>query len=139
MAQREFRHSILVVDDDEALLATTAAVLSREGYAVETAKDGFEALAILREFIPDILVSDLKIPNMSGFELLAVVRKRFPAVGVIASSAEFSPVPMPEGVLADRYVAKGENTVFELLENIRELLSLSPLRGQSAKVNEAAA
>src|SRR5512146_969267 len=76
-----FKHRILVADDDEALLATTAEMLSREGYEVITAKDGFEALAALRLGEPNILISDLRMPNMSGFELLAVVRKRFPAIG----------------------------------------------------------
>ncbi len=56
---RSFRRRMLVVDDDETLLATTAAVLSREGYDVETARDGFEALALLRGGLPDLLISDL--------------------------------------------------------------------------------
>lgn len=73
-----FPARILVVDDDEALLVTTAAILLREGYDVRTARDGFEALTVLRGSIPDLLISDLNMPNMSGFELLAVVRKRSP-------------------------------------------------------------
>src|SRR5512146_1149208 len=79
----DFKRRILIVDDDAALLATTAAALSREGYEVMTATDGFAALAVLRGGMPDVLISDLKMPNMSGFELLAIVRKRFPAIAVI--------------------------------------------------------
>ncbi len=126
----DFKRRILLVDDDAALLATTAAALAREGYELMTAVDGFEALAALRGGMPDVLISDLKMPNMSGFELLAVVRKRFPAIGVIAISGEFSPLSMPEGVIADRFVAKGENSLFELLEVVRELVSESPVRSQ---------
>lgn len=122
----------MVVDDSESLLATSAAILSREGYVVETARDGFEALAFLRGSVPEILVSDLKMP-MSGFELLAVVRKRFPHIGVIAIGGEFLPSRRPEGVLADRYIAKGENCAFELVEAVRELLSYHPVRGQPSK------
>ncbi len=136
---RTFRHHILVVDDDEALLATTAEMLSREGYEVITAKDGFEALAALRVGEANILITDLRMPNMSGFELLAVVRKRFPAMGVIAVSGEFAPLTAPEGVLADRFLKKGENSTFELLEIVRELLTESPLRPQPARVNVAPA
>ncbi len=135
----QFKYRVLLVDDDEALLLVTAAVLSNEGYAIETARDGFEALAQMREIVPDIVVSDLKMPNMSGFELLEVVRKRFPATGVIARSGEFSPIEMPEGVLADKYVMKGVNSDFELLEAIRQLLSEAPKRAQSAKVDIAPA
>lgn len=98
-----FAARILVVDDEESLLVTTAAVLSREGYEVRTARDGFEALAVLRGSIPDLLVSDLKMPNMSGFELLAVVRKRFPGMGVIALSGEFAPVTPPWSLLTAFY------------------------------------
>ncbi|HLK34513.1 MAG TPA: response regulator [Terriglobales bacterium] len=128
-----FKYRILIVDDCESLLAAAAALLSREGYVVETAHDGFEALMLLRGSQPEILISDLKLPNMSGFELLAVVRKRFPAMGVIAMSGEFSAAGMPEGILADRFVTKGENCAFELVEIVRELMSVSPVRAQPSK------
>lgn len=128
-----FKYRVLIVDDCESLLSATAAALSREGYVVETAHDGFEALMLLRGSQPEVLISDLKLPNMSGFELLAVVRKRFPAIGVIAMSAEFSAAGMPEGVLADRFVMKGENCTFELVETVRELMSVSPVRAQPSK------
>ncbi len=136
---RTFRHRVLIVDDDEALRATTAEMLSSEGYEVITAKDGFEALAVLRSAEPNILISDLRMPNMSGFELLAVVRKRFPAMGVIAVSGEFAPLTVPEGLLADRFVEKGANSAFELVEAVRELVSESPLRSQPARANVAPA
>ncbi len=139
MPPREFKYRVLLVDDDEGLLVTTAAILSHEGYAVETARDGFEALALLREMVPEVVVSDLKMPNMSGFELLAVVRQRFPGIAVIAMSGEFAPSGMPEGVIADVYVAKGTNAHFELLEAVREVLSASPLRAQPAKTTMAPA
>lgn len=135
---RSFRRRILLVDDDESLLATTADVLRQEGYEVETARDGFEALALLRGSVPDLLISDLKMPNMSGFELLSVVRKRFPAIGVIVFSGEFTPLSVP-AILADRYVQKGENSAFELLEMVRDVLSQSPLRAQPAKAETAPA
>ncbi len=136
---RTFRHRILVADGDEALLTTTAEMLSREGYEVITAKGGFEALAALRVGEPNILISELRMADMSGFELLAVVRKRFPAMGVIVVSGEFAPLAMPEGVLADRFLQKGENSPFELLEIVRELLTESPLRPQPARTDVAPA
>lgn len=128
-----FKYRVLLADDDEGSLTSIAAVLSKEGYLVLTARDGFEALAELHGGLPEIIVSELKLPNMSGFELLAVVRQRFPGVGVIARSAEFCPVGMPEGVLADRFVQKADNSDFELIEGIRELLSQLPLRAAHAK------
>ncbi len=114
-------------------------MLSREGYEVIRVRDGFEALACLRLGEPNILISELAMPNMSGFELLAVVRKRFPAIGVIAVSDEFAPVVVPDGVLADRFLRKGKNLSFELLETVRELLSESPVRPQPARTEAAPA
>lgn len=130
---QSFKYRVLLVDDYEPFLTATATALSSEGYVVETARDGFEALAVLRGSLPDILISDLRMPNMSGFELLAVVRKRFPGIGVIAVSGEFLPAGKPEGVLADRCITKGENCHFELLEAVREVLSESPMRAQPSK------
>ena len=133
-----FKRRLLVVDDDEALLVTTSAILMNQGYEVRTARDGFEALTAMRIGLPDILLSDLRMPNMSGFELLAVVRRRFPAVGVIAMSGEFTPATVP-AILADRYVEKGVNLAFELSEAVREMLSQIPLRAQPAKAELAPA
>ncbi len=132
-----FKYRILVADSDDSSLQATADFLHKEGYVVLTAHDGFEALAELRAAVPEVLVSDLELPRMSGFELLSVVRKRFPGVGVIARSAEFYPVSLPEGVLSDRYVRKGPNSDFEVLEIIRQLLTELPLRASQVK-NELA-
>ncbi len=138
-AARTFRHRILVADDDEALLTTTAEMLTRAGYEVITARDGFEALAALRSAEPNILISDLRMPNMSGFELLAVVRRRFPGVGVIVVSGEFAPLTLPDGVLADRFLQKSANSPFEILEAVRELVAASPLRPRPARAEVAPA
>lgn len=135
-----FKYRILIADDDAAWLVSTADLLSEEGFLVLAARDGFEALAELRGGLPEIIVSELRMPNMSGFELLAVVRQRFPGIGVIARSAEFCPAgELPQGVLADRFVRKEENSDFELIETIRELLSDFPIRTAHAKADIAPA
>ncbi len=127
-----FYARILVVDDDEALLVATAAALSRKGYDVRTARDGFEALAVLRSGVPDMLIADLKLPNMSGFELCSIVRKKYPAISVIVFSGEFAPLTPPL-ILADRFVRKGTQSLPKLKEAVRELLSVSPIRPQPAR------
>lgn len=128
----QFRYRVLIADNDEALLVKLAVRLADEGYDIRTARDGFEALAAMREATPDLLLSDLRMPNMSGFELLSIVRKRFPAMAVIASSSEFATAGNPS-LLCDRYVQKSANATLKLLDAIRELLSQSPLRSQPAK------
>lgn len=131
--QQKFRRRILIVDDDESIRKVVGTLLSDQGYEVLTAGDGFEALAAMRGGVPDLLITDLKMPNMSGFELLGVVRKRFPSVAVMALSAEFRPTSLPVDILVDRYLQKGEAPPLEIVEVVRELLEASPLRSQPAR------
>jgi CheY-like chemotaxis protein len=101
--------NILIVDDDRLIRMTLAAVLGELGYRVHSAQDGFSALAKLRNEIPDIILSDLNMPGMSGFEFLSVVRRRFPAVQTIAMSSCYSGDGVPPGVAADSFYEKGTN------------------------------
>jgi CheY-like chemotaxis protein len=89
MPEVDFKYRILVVDDDPMVRETSGLVLMKQGYEVRTSEDGFSALIKLRTALPDLIISDLRMPNMSGFELLSVVRRRFPQIPVIAISGEF--------------------------------------------------
>ena len=98
-----------------------------EGYEVRVAKDGFAALAQMRRALPDLIVTDLKMPNMSGFEFLSIARRRFPQIPTIAISGEFQLAVEPLGVLADAFLAKPFG--FEaLLAKVAELLRDAPPR-----------
>jgi len=127
--RQSLRREILVVEDDINILQTTAAMLSREGYSVSVARDGFEALSTLRKKVPTLLVSDLDMPKMSGFELLWVVRNRFPSVCSIAMSGSAEAVS--RRVVADRWAPKGGSPT-QLLQVVRELMSAWPLRSPLA-------
>jgi CheY-like chemotaxis protein len=98
---------ILVVDDEECIRKTMSLVLTELGYSVRTAEDGFSALHEIRLEHPDILLSDLNMAGMSGFELLLVVRRRFPAMLVVAMSGAFCGNEVPSGVAADAFYQKG--------------------------------
>jgi CheY-like chemotaxis protein len=74
------------VDDEAAVRTSLAMILNEMGYEAQSVEGGFSALAELRHQLPDILVSDLKMPDMSGLELLSVVRRRFPVIRTIAMS-----------------------------------------------------
>ena len=105
----------LLVVDDEALVRTCLSdMLTRSGYTVRDASDGFSALAAIREEIPDLILSDLNMPGMSGFEFLSIVRRRFPSIRVIAMSSAFSGVDLPKGVAADAFYQKGTHPTFML-------------------------
>ncbi len=66
---------ILVVDDQQANLQVVSMLLSRKGYDVETASDGESALALVRVRAPDLVLLDMLMPGMDGFELLAELRR----------------------------------------------------------------
>src|ERR1700710_2895228 len=104
-------NDILVADDNPVLISVLSEIFKESGYTVRTALDGFAALTLLRERVPDILISDLNMPRMSGFELLSIVRRRFPSVAVIAMSGSFSGLAVPLGVAADAFYAKGSTSV----------------------------
>jgi CheY-like chemotaxis protein len=98
---------LLIVDDEESIRMSLSHIFAEFGHSVRSAKDGFSALSEMREEIPDIVLSDLNMPGMSGFELLSVVRRRFPSIHVIAMSGRFSGDGVPPGVAADAFYEKG--------------------------------
>lgn len=132
----EFRYRMLIADADANLLISLSSSLTRAGYEVRTALDGFEALAVMRASLPDLLVSALRMPNMSGFELLSIVRRRFPGVSVIAFSSEFTPAMAPD-ILCDQYIEENPDLPVKLVAVVRELLARSPVRSQPARIDKA--
>lgn len=84
-------HRILVVDDEPSIREGIAMLLASHGYNVSTAEHGFDALLQLRSVNPELIVSDLNMPQMSGFDLLSVLGRRFPEILVIAMLAPTSP------------------------------------------------
>ena len=98
---------ILVAEDDPSVRHIVSMMLKRSGYQVTTAVDGFDALLRLQEEVPDLILSDLNMPAMSGFELLSVLRRRFPQVVAVATSGAYSSGSVPPGVIADAFYAKG--------------------------------
>jgi CheY-like chemotaxis protein len=112
---------ILVVDDDESVRESVAMSLIAAGYDVVAAEDGFRALLLLRKNMPDVVLSDLDMPGMSGFELLSVVRRRFPQISTVAMSGAYVGEEVPFGVIADGFFAKGSQSK-NLLRTIQTLL-----------------
>ncbi|MBW1721404.1 MAG: response regulator [Deltaproteobacteria bacterium] len=74
---------ILVVDDERAIREGCRRLLGGKGYQVETAENGLKALDIMASNSPDIVLLDLKMPNMGGEEALEIIRNRHPEVPVI--------------------------------------------------------
>ena len=122
-----FHYRLLIIDDEPLSRELFLISLSEQGYEVCVAKDGFAALAQMREALPDLIITDLKMPNMSGFEFLSIARRRFPQIPTIAMSGEFHAPVEPLGVLADAFFAKPFRFE-ELTAKIADLLHDAPPR-----------
>jgi CheY-like chemotaxis protein len=129
----QFPYRVLVVDDEPSIRDAAGAILGSQGYEVLTVADGLEALHALGKSLPDVIISDLNMPRMSGFEFLAIVRKRFPRIATIAMSGEYITGENPMGVLADAFLQKGRYKVEELFEEVAKLLAASPIRSEREK------
>jgi DNA-binding NtrC family response regulator len=81
---------ILVVDDERGILDTIEILLRGEGFEVEALQNGREALERFENLRPDIVLTDIRMPAMSGLDILAEVRRRDPQVPVILMTAQAS-------------------------------------------------
>jgi len=116
----QISNRLLLVDDDPLVRKLISGYLVAAGYVVRTAVDGLDALGKLRTGLPDLIISDLNMPRMSGIELLEVVRKRFPQIPVIVISAVTAD-EMPEEVVADAYYHKNGFGFEQLVQTISDL------------------
>jgi CheY-like chemotaxis protein len=115
--------SILLVDDEHLIQQSFAALLRATGYSVRTADNGVTALSSLRGHVPNLILSDLDMPEMSGFEFLSVVRRRFSGIKVVAMSGAFSKNEIPAGLCADAFFPKGVHHPKVLLQIIKDVLA----------------
>jgi CheY-like chemotaxis protein len=125
---------VLVVEDDADLRHVLDLMLAHTGHRVTTAVDGHDALAVLAHERPDIVVSDVQMPVMSGLELAARLRAMRPKLPIILMSAGAPPVDAGTG-LANAYLCKpfGMN---DLIHMIAQLTGASPGRDRTRDAEE---
>lgn len=109
------RKKILIIDDDLHIGNVLEELLTREGYSVSRAYSGTEALLVLRQTVPDLILLDLMLPGLSGEELLPKIRE-IPAIVVSARAGIDDKVELLMGGAVD-YVTKPFDTK-ELLARI---------------------
>ena len=114
--------NILVVDDEPQITRVLKTTLSSQGYGVRTASDGDEALLILKEWTPDLVITDLRMPNLGGLELCRQIRakSRIPIIVLSVKGEERIKVEALDAG-ADDYVTKPFG-VHELLARVRATL-----------------
>jgi two-component system, OmpR family, KDP operon response regulator KdpE len=116
------KRKILVVDDEAQITRVLKTTLSAQGYTVHTASDGRQGLQEVRSWLPDLVITDLRMPNMDGLELCRSIRadSRLPIIVLSVKGEEASKVEALDAG-ADDYVTKPFN-VNELLARVRAAL-----------------
>ena len=120
------KHAILVVDDEPQIRRVLKTLLARQKYSIRTAADGEEALVVIKEWPPDLIITDLRMPNMDGIELTRSVRKKssVPIIVLSVRGEESTKIQaLDQG--ADDYVTKPFNQN-ELLARVRAALRRVP-------------
>ena len=130
---------VLVVEDEESFVDALEVGLRREGFEVEVARDGREALEIFDEVAPDIVLLDVMLPVVSGLDVCRSIRERseVPVIMVTARSSEVDTVVGLE-IGADDYIAKPYR-MRELVARMRAVLRRRGAGGGAAPEDERTA
>lgn len=99
---------VLVVDDDPAILEVLTAHLLSKGYSVEAKPNAHDALDAVRRTPFDLVISDVRMAGMNGFEFIRIVRANFPSIGIVIMTAFEDEFPLSEALRAgaDGYIKK---------------------------------
>jgi DNA-binding response OmpR family regulator len=120
---------ILIADDEPSIVAAVEFLLQRHGYEVCVARNGNDALRLIEEFHPDLVLLDVMMPQKSGYEVCARVRERaeWRDIKIVMLSARGRDAEVSRGLSAgaDLYVIKPFSTR-ELMGNIETLLDARP-------------
>jgi len=122
MTNADKKRNILVVDDEAQITRVLKTMLSAQGYGIRTAADGQLALEEIKSWSPDLVITDLRMPNMDGLELCRRIRteSRIPIIVLSVKGEEKTKVEALDAG-ADDYVTKPFN-VNELLARVRAAL-----------------
>lgn len=118
------KNSILVVDDEDALRTVLSSELESEGYVVAAAGDGDEAISVLQGKAFDLVLLDIKMPRVDGFEVLRFIKERYPATKVIMLTgfADLKNAIESKKLGAEDFVSKPYDLV-DLLTTIERVLT----------------
>lgn len=127
---------ILLVEDDSNLREIYGARLGAEGHEITSAKDGEEALAIAIKARPDLIISDVMMPKISGFDMLDILRSTAETkdVKIIMMTALSQDEDRKRGtdLGADRYIVKSQVTLDDVVTIVNEVLNTTPVTASSS-------
>jgi DNA-binding response OmpR family regulator len=116
-------HKILIVEDEDAIRMGLVDLLEIEGYEIDVAVDGEQAMEKVRAFLPNLVILDLMLPKISGYDVCRFIRKSFPHTFIMMLTAKNEEINKIQGleIGADDYVTK-PFSVFELMARIKSML-----------------
>src|SRR3989344_3186675 len=112
---------ILIVEDDEFLRSLTAKRLEKESYTVVIAADGEQALTALGTEKPDLVLLDLLLPGVNGFEVLEKMDKKMPVV-VFSNLGQKEDIEKAKGLGADDFLIKANFTLDDVVAKVNDYL-----------------
>lgn len=120
------KHRVLIADDEPNIVVSLEFLMDQSGYDVDVARNGEEALARVMDFHPDLVLLDVMLPSLSGFEVCRRIREN-PAwnrIKILMLSAKGRELDVSKGMAlgADAYITKPFSTR-ELVERVRGLLA----------------
>lgn len=118
---------VLLVDDEASIRQLLSRLLEGDGYKVINAENGIEAIVKLRGTLPRLIISELEMPRMSGFELIGVIRRRFPAIPIIVFTASVLR-EFPTEIKPDLLLEKNAHRLADLVQVVNDLARNPPLR-----------
>ena len=129
--------TVLVADDEEEILDVMVKKVASEGYNVVRAVDGEDAWEKVKNSNPDIIVLDLNMPKMHGFEVLRLVREnplvqRWQPVIIVSAQNELADIQKGYSLEADHYIAK-PCTMTDIIKAIKLMENLIPQRVEDDK------
>jgi DNA-binding response OmpR family regulator len=119
-------HRILIAEDDLPMRSLLRRVLSDEGYRVDTAADGRIAVEMVAKALPDLLITDLLMPGLTGWSVFARVRRQAPRLPILVISGAETGVPLDATALPDHAVfLRKPIMIGQLLAAIEHLVDAS--------------
>ena len=112
---------ILIVEDDEFLRSLTAKRLEKEGYQISIAADGALALTGITTEKPDLVLLDLLLPNVNGFEVLEKMDKKMPVV-VFSNLGQKEDIEKAKSLGADDFLIKANFTLDDVVAKVNSYL-----------------
>lgn len=118
------RYSVLIVDDEPFIRQILSRIVSREGYEVTDVSDGNKALQALESKKFDFVISDIKMPEMDGIELLGHIKSRFPEIKVLLITAYSGAYTAQDAIAdgADQFITKPFKNI-EIAQTLQALIA----------------